>query len=240
MGEVEGNTPQWQYRRSVRDHVREPLGGAIDRLDREREELHAERRALQRFADDVAEITPAQSVDGPMMLGEDPAAEKWTAVREAYRETIMAVEHYDAVYDEPMLVNVASELNADIAESLRPETRLPFTEPLQSVVHDAAIEAADRRERFAAQVESERESIERADRTLCEIIDRLGTTGLAASDRHWFHDRVDDLVATRQERLQSRSVTRQDGHDLCGYVYAEESWTYPVLTAIARLRNSVE
>ena len=117
-------------------------------------------------------------------------------------------------------------------------TLLLCENPLSPI--DAAIEAADRRERFADQVETERESIECADRTLSELVDRLGPTGLAASDRRWFHDRVDDLVTRRQDRLRSRSAARQDGHDLCGYVYAEEAWTYPVLTAVARLRNSVE
>jgi hypothetical protein len=34
--------------------------------------------------------------------------------------------------------------------------------------------------------------------------------------------------------------SRSDGHDLCHYLYANQGWIYPVLTAVARLRNPVE
>lgn len=251
MGEVEGDAPRWRYRVSVREHVREPLRAARTRLEREEGELHAERVAFERFAEKVATITPSATsgqaatigqpvvAGGPATVTDDHAGEKRGEVREAYRETVMAVDHYEAVYDEPLLVNVAGELSSDIAESLRDDTGVALTEQLRAMIRAAATDAAERRVEFRTRVDEERESIEDARETLRDIVDALDSSGLPAWYRPAFEDELDELARRRQRRLQSRAAYRRDGHDLCAYIYADEEWTYPVLTAIARLRNSV-
>ena len=239
MTQVEGDTPRWRYQQSVREHVREPLGTALEHVQREQAEIDAERAAFEHFAERVATIAPVVTTDGPQLLARDHEREKRAAVREAYEETVMAVDHYDDVYGEPLLVNVAGELSAEIAEGLRDEAGLPFTEHLQSLILAAADDAVERREGFQERLENERDSIEAADEALREVTDSLDGTGLPQWYRPSFDEHLDEVVADRQERLQTRAAYRRTGHDLCEYIYDEEPWTYPVLTAVARLRNSV-
>lgn len=240
MANVEGNTTRWRYRRSVREHVREPLRRACERLEREQAELRAEQAAFERFEETVARITPTESTNGPLVMSDDREPEKRAEAREAYRETVMAVDHYERVYAEPLLVNVAGELSEDIAQGLRDDAGIPFTEHFRRMIRVAAREAAERRAKFNDRVEDERSSIATAQETLREVTDALEGSGLPASRRRSFDERLDDLLAERQRRIQSRAAYRQDGHDLCEYIYADEEWTYPVLTAVARLRNSVD
>lgn len=248
MAEVEGDTRRFQYRQSVREHVRAPLATALEHVDREAAELHAERTAFERFAEKVATISPMAdgaaaganaAAGGALALADDQGAKKRAAVREAYRETVLTVDHYEEIYGEPLLVNVAGELSEDLATALADDAGVPFTEHLQSVLRAAAVDAADRRREFHDRILAERESLETAREELREVIETLDGSGLPSWYRPSFDDRLDDLVERRQDRLQSRAAYRQDGHDLCEYVYASEPWTYPVLTAIARLHNSV-
>jgi hypothetical protein len=53
-------------------------------------------------------------------------------------------------------------------------------------------------------------------------------------------DALDEIASQRQETFAGRTVSpRTDGHDLCAYLYAECPWTYPVLTAVTRLRGAI-
>lgn len=240
MSEIEGERSGFQYRRSVREHAHEPLEEAREYLDHERAEVRAERAAFERFAEKVGGIRPAPTTAGPLALSGDDGAEKRAAVRELYEETVLDLDHYEDVYGEPLLVNVASELSADIAEGLRKEGGVPFSAQFRDVVRAAATDAAERRGEFLDRLADERDSIENASEAIREMTDALGASGLPPGQRHDFEDRLDGLVRRRQQRLQSRAAYRQDGHDLCEYVYADAQWTYPVLTAVTRLRNSVD
>lgn len=246
MARVDGDTPRWRYRQSVREHVREPLRAALAHVQREQEEINAERAAFEHFAERVGTISPVgttgpvASADGPQLHTDDHAGEKRAAVREAYEETVMDLDHYEDVYDEPLLVNVAGELSAEIAEGLRDEADLSYTEHLQSVICAAATDAAERREKFQERLANERDSVEAAREAIRDVTESLDGSGLPQWYRPSFDAHLDELETRRQEHLQSLAAYRRTGHDLCEYVYEDEPWTYPVLTAVARLRHSVE
>lgn len=53
-------------------------------------------------------------------------------------------------------------------------------------------------------------------------------------------ERLNELSEKRQHSIHTyRSFGRTDGHSFCQYVYSSTGWTYPVLTAIGRLRETI-
>jgi len=71
------------------------------------------------------------------------------------------------------------------------------------------------------------------------VLDELDSTIVPAWYRQQFHDNLLAIIETRQAQLEERSIPQLDGHDLCESLYHDEPQTYPVLMAIARLRDCV-
>jgi hypothetical protein len=228
---------------SLRRHVLAPLETAESVLDEEYEEVDAERRAFEQFRGRIAgvetasEASPVPATRAPLHEDRSRAAER---IRSAYRETVMAVDHYDDVYGESLVENVAAELSADIAAGLRRDGHLQFTPLFRRTLLSAVDAAIDQRETVCGELDNERESLTRSRDGLLVVLDELEGTCIPAETRADFTDALDQLAHQRQETLTSRTATpRTDGHDLCAYLYADCSWTYPVLTAVTRLRGAV-
>lgn len=230
-------------RESLRRHVLEPLDAAESALDGEYEEVDAERRAFEAFrgriaaVETVSERSPVPATRTPVGATRSRAAER---VRSAYRETVMNVDHYDEVYGESLFEHVATELSDEIAAGLRRDVHLQFTPIFKRTLVTAVGGAIDQRETLCAILDSERDSLARNRDALGAILDEIDGTHVPAGNRTDFTDALEEVARRRQETFANRTPSRRiDGHDLCSYVYAEFDWTYPVLTAVTRLRRAV-
>jgi hypothetical protein len=228
---------------SLRDHVLAPLETAESVLDQEYEELEAERRAYEEFRGRIAAVETVASTSAVpatrATLGENPsrAAER---VRSAYRETVMDVDHYDEVYGESLIEHAAAELSNELAAGLRRDAHLQFTPLFKRTLVAAVDSAIDQRETFCTILAGERNSLSWSRNELRTLLDELDGTRVPARIGVNFTDALDEIARHRQETFAGRTASpRTDGHDLCLYLYANCDWSYPVLTAVTRLRGTV-
>lgn len=210
----------------------DPIDAARERLDRERHELAAEAAAFGTFAECVEEVSPDRPSAGTLRapLVERQQSDAAARLREAYGETVIAVDHYDRVYDEPLAENVAAELGPDVADLFRPEVDVAFAPGFKEALLAAVETARSERTALLAALEAEQESLRTARRDLDAIASGRGSDDAV--------DRIDAVAADRQRHLHSHSLpNRIDAHDLCEYLYADLDATYPVLSAVATVRD---
>jgi len=237
---------------SLRKYVLAPLGAAERVLERERTETTAERDAFEAFAQRLTTIDAgtgmAVEVDddmpvpsqAPLVAGRSESTDQMQRVRVAYRETVMSVPHYEDVYGEPLVENVAAEFGSDLAAGIGPTESQTLTQPYKRTLRTGAAHAAQDRQAFVEVLDREAQSLDDARTTLTDLLAPLDSTTISECRRGSFTDRLDQVAQDRQETLRTRrSLSRLDGHSLCGYLYQDHSWTYPVLTAVTRLHDAV-
>lgn len=233
-----------QVLRALRQHVLSPLATAERTLAAEQTEVTAERDGFETFAEHLETIDPVRKrpVPGPPrpLGGRDSTVDRLDRVRTAYRETVMSVSHYNDVYGESLVEHVAAECSDDLAAGLRPDTSVSFTATYKSGLRSAAAHAAQVRGLYLETLDREATSIETARRELTELLDQLDTTTVP----EWYHARfaarLETVAHDRQETIRSRRTsTFLEGHALCEWLYQDASWTYPVLTAVARVREPI-
>jgi hypothetical protein len=226
-----------------------PIERAEERVDRERRETSDELRALDRFAERV-ESTQTASCEPPpspaiaTVQQVRPASGQLESMREAYRETIMSVDHYERVYDEPLRENVEAELGPDIASGLCSDDAA-FTPQFKRALLAAVATTRETREEYLGILQAETDSLSKARSVLEGVAETLSScSGGRASKGNGLDDaidRIDDVVTRRQEDLNQRVAhSRTNGHELCSYLLDEDQWTYPVLYAAASLKREAE
>lgn len=162
------------------------------------------------------------------------------ALQEGYEETVMAVHHYDHVYGESIEDNASAEFGPDLASLLSSETPTTFTQSHKKLLVAAAKQRARDRDEFCDRLDAELHSLGSRRNDITTILNNLDTSIVPVWYREQFENEIRQLLRTRQSALGSQSsVPYLDEHSLCAYLYAEESWTYPILTATARLLDSV-
>ena len=227
----------------LRGHVLDPLADAQAVVQREATEIDAEREAFDQLAQQVTDIETVpdrQPEPQAHTLTVESQLQAVDQLREAYRETVMDVPHYEDVYGESLETNVAAELPPDVA--------VLFKDPADQITPDqttriraAATNARASRETLAANLVDELESLATAHDELEAVIMQLEGPLVPGGYTDQFEAMLTTTIQTRQEMLDNRSHrSRADGHDLCHYLYGDQDWTYPVLTAVARLRSAVE
>lgn len=234
-----------QVLESLKRHVRSPPNEARRILRSEQAEVTAERDAFEAFAERVAAIDPVvEAASKPPLqrrVARDQQRNNMKQVRTVYRETVMDVPHYDAVYGEPLEENMATELGADLAGGVCSEPGVPLTASVQRTLERAAARATAEREEFIQLLDREIQSIDHSEADLSGLLEQLDSTTIPAWYRETFADRLDDLVHRRQEQLRTDpALSHCDEHELCTYLYQDESWTYPVLTAVTRLLETLD
>jgi len=229
---------------SLRDHVSGPVSTAREVVAAEFEEVDAERRAFEQFRDRVAGIetvSMSQSLPASQRSGFVQTRPQCVErVRNAFRETVMSVDHYDEVYGETLAEHFAAELSAELLAGLRPAGQSQFTDLYKRTLLAGIDSAIEQRETFCDLLDNERASLETSADELAAAVDELDGTRVPAHVRADFAETLDDVARRRQETFAGRtSSPRTDGHDLCSYLYEDCGWTYPVLTAVTRLRGGV-
>lgn len=231
-------------------HVRD----ARTAVDEERSLLRVEADAFAAFASKLADLDAAGTTSGPVGPGATALVSVGTTaglegVRRAYEETVMAVPHYEAEYDEPLPANMAVEFGDDVASAVA--SGGPLTPQLKSTLLERSRQAASKRlvlleyldeeaevlEAAAADLERVADSVERVAR---EPLERAGYDELRAE---WYllDDRERECEAVlddRQDAIQNRGGLTERVEDvdtLEEYLYEPLSVTYPVLADGAAL-----
>jgi hypothetical protein len=269
------------------DDGSDPIRAARATLRVERRRVVDEREAFRAFRGRVSSVPSEDGSVGPSdaaspdafgggALGgatPDPGSvraspgSRLVAVRDAYRATVMSVPHYEAEYDDTYERSVAEEFGPELAYAL---TRTDsFHERYKRSLLSAAETAVQEREAFLDALESETESVERADsrldpvRTEIEAIaDELGddgegddsgqggdaaSAGFGALDAcrtrvGTLRDDCDRIAARRQRELaeHDRRLALGDELDLPEYCYQDLAVTYPVLAAVGAVGDRLE
>ncbi|MEF8853687.1 MAG: hypothetical protein V5A44_07310 [Haloarculaceae archaeon] len=228
---------------SLAGHVLEPLSTAEGVVETEHAEVEAERRAFVRFSERVAGVetmtSPAGTAPAGRAVGDTRRSDATRRLRGAFRETVMSVDHYERVYGESLVEHAAAELSPEAAAGLSRDGTVPVTELYKRTLNAAIETAIDGRESFCDQLEDELTSLAESRDALVTLLDRCDGPTVPGRHRGDVASGLEDLAERRQATVQRRApASRVDGHDLCDYIYADESWTYPVLTAVTRFRTA--
>lgn len=230
---------------------RENVHGALAAVRAECNSVIAERDALARFIDRLEEL-PTTQLQGTSVQGAGigvasttsrPPSDGMAAVEEAYRETVMAVEHYEQDYGEPFGQHLATEFGEEIAGAVVANDQL--TPQVKSVLLSSAREGQHQREKYLEAMRREREQLQEASRLFgsigdtCESVDgnRLRRRPFEELQRrlerlYEERERLNDALAGRQERLHD-GITfgwdRRDAESVYRFLYRDIDATYPVL-----------
>jgi len=250
------------------------VADARSRCREERRRVTDERDAFAEFADRVAELSPsdvagnADAAPGGTPAGDaagrpgsaiglrgEPAGNggrdpDLDAVVEAYRETVVAVPHFETEYDETVAESLAEELGYDAAVATVSGDAL--SPGLQAALIARSRRARARRDRLVEAVDEELDALDAAESTLSEL-DRERRRLLEHLDdapRHVSFDavvdvwqrlsalegRCDEAVERRQDRLRNPPMETGDGPPFYEYLYDSLSeTTHPVLRGFTRL-----
>lgn len=225
-------------------HVLSPLSTAIGISEQEQAEIDVEREAFEEFADQLEAITvdvkhTSQGISHRLGLHE-PAPDSMASIRAAYRETVQEVPHYENVYGESLLENVAAELGPDLAHCLAPENSVSKTELVKNAFRNATAQVIQERREVSNTISEELDSLASAQCKLTDLIGELDSVNIPNWYQETFISRLDSIAAERQEIIQGHpTMLSSEGYDLCEYLYQDEPWTYPVLTAVTQVRESV-
>lgn len=222
------------------------LAGASDAIADERERVRAERDAFAAFADRVTELaTSAAPTAGrqPVGLKSAPNAPV-DAVDEAYRETVLALDHYETDYGEPLSVNLRAELGPDVADAV--EMGGELTPDLQRGIVVAAEQARTEREAFLTELGTEADAIsESTDRlrsvesALAELRDAPSIEPFDRLAERWrrlerLERACEEIVADRRASLCDRGA-----FDLARYLYEPTGTPFPVVAGAADVAGDV-
>lgn len=225
------------FLQSLHSYVLDPLDSALDTVSREKQELEAELDALTEFEDRISTVPPQQVLSRPSMYCEHDTTAIST-VREAYQETIYDVDHYDRVYGETLVESIAAEFGQDFAVAFQPDSQTVFSPKLKETLLATVQTSASERRSFLETVHAEECSLESHRNEIAEMLETLDSSVVP----EWFEESmqadIQSIIETRQQFLNTRKH-RFDAHDFCEYLYDDHQWSYPVLTAVARLRESV-
>jgi hypothetical protein len=250
MAKADTNPRQRQFHSIFRHHVLAPVRAAESRVERERTEIVAERDAFEQFAKRVADVPPVSPRAQVRPIGTrtvvNPSNEANVrrqtaeALRRAYADTVVAVPHYDDVYGEPVVENAAAEFGPELARLLVPSDGAAFVRRHKEALVGAAERGVTEREEFRGILDTEIDSLRASRRELTAVLDELETTTVPSGYRTQFEDDLTRTLRARQSTLASQpTLSHLDAHNVCTYLYDDEPWTYPVLTAVARVLDSV-
>jgi hypothetical protein len=214
-------------------------------IETERQEVEAERKAFSEFEERVADIgttsTAPTDLESPLRTAMIEQSQRGgERIRTVFRETVMSVDHYDEIYGETLEDHATAELSGDIAAILQPEVATPFTEWHKATLISAVGSAIVRRRRFLNHLGEELASISENRTALTELVESCDEVNVSNRSRTEFENRLEGVAKARQEQIQGRDTPpRTDGHNLCYYLYQNCEWTYPILTAVTRLRSHI-
>lgn len=218
-----------------------PIDTARSAIVRERQEVVAEIDAYTAFRNRIRTIDVQAPTAGPpsvRVLDSGPATEPSTQLRDAFRETVMAVEHYERIYDECLLEHVASEFSPEVVGWFRPETQV-FNSQSKAALVQYSDQSITHRERYLTLLDDEGRQLSQARSRLTNLLSSATDQIPLAADAPAIRE-LDRMALDRQAAVQvHRTSSAIDGHELHEYLYEAAPSEYPVLTAITRIRRAL-
>ena len=242
--------------KTIADNViAQQIEAAVAALDEERERLDDERAAFTQFRKHVASMdihapsphTIARAKNA--VTGTSTATTSATQlkrVRDAYRETVMSVPHYEEDYGQSLNDDIAEEFSPELASVLAATDSL--TPPIQETLLTGCQRATKDRttlfsalDREADSLQHTRETLEALHTTLNEMNQRplaVWSTNDIISTYERLADletKCDELAAERQAELRSQRIPGPNPTDeeLNEYLYESLPVTHPVLADLA-------
>lgn len=233
------------------------IGSARSLIEEERERTRAERNAFDAFSRRVAALDVAAAeatieTASPLpTFAAAPPDGTIEGLKEEYRDTVMAVPHYENEYDEPLEANMTAELGPELAAAVAEEPSL--TPHLKAAFVRRSKEAVSRREQFLARLDREVADLEDAETVLSEVeSDLYGlergsqvSTGFDDLVAAWHRIRAADercrsLLADRQRTLHDASSRAGEEPSLQEYLYRQLDVDHPILAAGADLASRAD
>ena len=248
---------------------------ALDVVDEEMEIATVERHAFEQFRSRLSEIDPAPpparngtatSGSGAMATpghvvepaetaggGAGPSGKSLARVRTAYRETVMAVPHFESEYGGTLRESAAAEFGPTLASRMADGRRL--TRAQREGLLTAAEAAVDKRELYERDLHQEQESLRevRAGVAECErrahalgdeVDDASGSEALGTLDARFVDLETEcaELATARQQVIHGRRAGQMSGlheESLTTLLYGELETTCPGLAGIARCVDAI-
>jgi len=234
------------------------ISQAQDEVASELARVRAERNAFRRFRQAVAKLTAtrpqtAEISSASGVVQAEPTDSALGRVREAYRETVMSVSHYEEDYGESLAGHLRAEFGEEIATAVVGGDQ--FTPQLKQALLQQSTANQVKREKLMRVLESESEELATYERRLDEIetdcreavsrpmlqrtYEELDETWQTLED---LQAELDELLAERQSRLDrdlAVGPTGEGQHAFQRYVYSELESTYPVLSSGVRLYHRI-
>ena len=224
------------------------LAAAHDAVDRERDRVAAELAAFERFGERVRAFSPRSTAsaeafaDGPVVArsSTDPpdARSDIERIRQMYRETAMAVDHFEEDYDETLGEHARAELGPDAGGALAEGRDL--TPGLRRVLAERAAAAATQRRDLLDRLDEEERTLAEDDRSFVaalsesrELVNGVGeSSDFGDLEARWRR------LETLEEHVRERTVTRSRrladaGAQIPTYLYDSFPVPDPVLADAA-------
>lgn len=223
---------------------------ARSELKEEHERVATERDAIAAFQRKVSGIEAVRSAPtgrGAVAIGSELEDSGFERIKDAYRETVMSVPHYEEEYDEPIEANMTAELGDEMAAAVFGGRR--YTQPIKRGLVSQCNEARHSREELLTVLEREQRRLTSADEELCDIVSELETEMPDLEEEHTFSElsdrwtRLGDVESRCREFLEEHSESRGNApHNRSGfqeYVYQSLPTEHPVLSDGTRVFDRI-
>jgi hypothetical protein len=216
----------------------------------EHERVSTERNAFTAFQRKVSGIEATRSAPtgkGAVAVGSGLEDSGFDRIKDAYRETVMSVPHYEDEYNEPIEANMTAELGDEMAAAVFGGRR--YTQPIKDGLVSQCNEARHGREELLAVLEREQRRLTSADEELCEIVSELEMEMPDLEAEHTFSElsdrwtRLGDVESRcrgfLEEHSESRGSAPHNRPEFQEYVYQSLPTDHPVLSDGTRVFDRI-
>ena len=236
------------------------IGAALDSVRQERSEIECECQAFRRFRQRIHSLeSQSPQIEEPFLGRQEVCSQSGGPVRDMiephYRETVMAVEHYDDVYDDSFEASIGDEFGVDV-ERLLSETTT-FSPVVKRGLLDAAQQCIDRRQVFLETLENEYVTLKEARARAHEIqqkvieIDSEQLQDLSVTQQieryetlQSLKDNCEEWLQRRQEQVHARrsknAPVEGGSNGLYPYLYSSLDVSYPILSTFTEIHDHLD
>jgi len=226
-----------QHLRSLSLYSHAPIEAATDVAESEYNELIAEQEALKTFVDRVSSLNtdsvPKQSLSSNHFT--QTTSPTLSQIKQTYYDTIMTLEHHSDVYDQPVREDFADELGEELAGEVFAGSKV-LTNALKQLIITTSRQRIRERDAFINDLEAELEDLQYFEKDLTTLLRNLSCFRISNPCQSEVLCRLETLAEERQLALQN-AQSFSNRHCIFNYLYQDQQWTYPVLTAIGRVRS---
>jgi hypothetical protein len=232
-------------------HISEAIGVAREEQNR----IKAEKDGFEHFMQRITTMEPAtqrsttsettdpsisQMVHTSGMTYEVKSTNKSSlrAVREAYRETVMDVPHYEQDYGESLKQHIAMELGPELAQAITNNGKL--LQQLRGELLQQSSRCRQERRILLQSINKELDSITDSksiirnnQNEIISVEDSLYPASISELVNRWTQlEKLEDDITSHLRQRQSKLHAdrgEMSPHALQNYLYQSQPWTYPVL-----------